>query len=282
MPAPKSKSSKSPGKDEKSTKSSSKTKKKPKMLLSVSRINLFEQCPQKYYYKYILKLPDSSTYHSAAGSFLHKALELFVFEYIKTSRLRESAQTAYIKAKNHPEITALAELITPELCVEVKDWLKSYVSHLEKDPDKIPKFLQAETRFRFQIEKTNIIVNGFIDRIDAIGDNTIHVIDYKTTSRPDYLTPFQLTVYTIPVIKMYPGKEVQASYELARQNFENKSFIITDQDRKEALDKFVAVGSQLETLISENDSKAWKPKPSALCNFCAYRITCTKDNHSSW
>jgi len=257
------------------------SKEKP-FYLSVSRVNLFEQCPAKYRYKYIEKLPDRSSYQSATGTFLHKALELFVLEYIKSKDLRASAQKAFILAKNDPEIQELKDLITPEMTSEVKNWIKEYVVLLEKYPEKMPSFLQAETKFSFQIEKTSFVVNGFIDRIDQLSDNTIRVVDYKTTTNPAYLDPFQLVVYTIPTQRMFPGKTVIGSYELARHKFDEKRYEITDTDREAAIDKIVSVGTQIEKLIEADDPHKWKPRPSYLCNYCPFRVQCAKDHSSSW
>jgi len=256
--------------------------KSKKTLLSVSRVNLFEQCKQRYYYRYILKLPDRSTYHSAVGNFIHKVLELFVIDYLKTNNLRESASKAYSIARNHKEIVKFGELITPEVCEEVKRWTTNYVKYLEQKPNEIPDFMCAESRFRFQIENTNFAVRGFIDRIDHVGDSALHIIDYKTTANPDYLTSFQLATYSIPVKKTFPEKNILASYELTRLDFKQKKYEISDEDREVAIDKFITIGTDIEHFLSQNDPKIWKPSPSRLCDYCPYKVRCAQDNRSNW
>lgn len=272
----------SPKKKKTTKKKVTKKSKAKKMFLSVSRVNLFEQCPQKYYYRYILKLPDPSTYHSAAGSFIHKVLENLVIQFIKAKDLRKAATYAYSLAKKDKEILELGELITPEVCEEVKQWVKDFVKMFEDNPEKMPTFLKAETRFNFHIENTDFMVTGFIDRIDRLDADTVRVIDYKTTGKPSYLKPFQLATYSIPVQKMYPGKKILTAYELVRSDFKQKVFEVTDQDRKNVLDKFVDVGTEIKQLQSNDDPELWKPKPSVLCNYCPYRVRCSKDNKATW
>ena len=254
-------------------------KKSPTLSLSVSRVNLFEQCQAKYYYKYILGLPDAPTYHSLAGSFLHKVLELFVVEYLKTNLIKESLQHAYIAAKQDPEIQPH---ITSEMTKEVKGWVQNFAKKLQKDPSIANNFVAAETRFRFQIEGTKIFINGFIDRIDTVEDDSIRIIDYKTTGRSDLLKPFQLIVYSIPTQIKYPNKKILASYELVKKDFQRQDYTITDEDRKAAIDKIVSVGEQILNLTSLKERTAWKKNPSYLCHWCPYRVQCYSDNNSSW
>src|SRR3989344_7431050 len=44
---------------------------------SPSSINTYNQCPRKYFYQYILKLPTSPSIHTARGSAVHESLEDF-------------------------------------------------------------------------------------------------------------------------------------------------------------------------------------------------------------
>jgi len=192
--------------------------------------------------------------------------------------MKEALQNAYSKAKLDPEIEPH---LTPEMIKEVKSWVQSFAKKIQKEPSFVKGFISAETRFRFQIEGTNIAVNGFIDRVDIVDDSTIRVVDYKTTGRADLLKPFQLIVYSIPTLAKYPNKQILASYELVKKDFERQDIVVTDNDRKEALDKIVAVGKEITTLSSQ-DRSAWKTNPSYLCNWCPYRMQCYSDNNSSW
>src|SRR3989338_2430314 len=44
---------------------------------SPSSINTYRQCPRKYYYQYIMKLPVSDSIHTIRGHVVHSVLETF-------------------------------------------------------------------------------------------------------------------------------------------------------------------------------------------------------------
>jgi ATP-dependent helicase/DNAse subunit B len=49
----------------------------PKRVQSPSSINTYNQCPRKYYYQYILKLPTRPSIHLVRGNIAHSVLEDF-------------------------------------------------------------------------------------------------------------------------------------------------------------------------------------------------------------
>ena len=48
-----------------------------KRIQSPSSINLYKQCPRRYFYQYIVKLPTKPSIHLIRGSIVHKVLEKF-------------------------------------------------------------------------------------------------------------------------------------------------------------------------------------------------------------
>ena len=48
-----------------------------KRVESPSSINTFKQCPRKYYYQYVAKLPTVSNIHQVRGNIAHSTLENF-------------------------------------------------------------------------------------------------------------------------------------------------------------------------------------------------------------
>ena len=103
--------------------SKSKEKAKIKNLrLSVSSVETFESCKAKWYYRYIEKLPTPSTYHTTAGSFIHKILEIYLRRFKKNGgNLRDAAGVAYRLACKDKD---LAPDLTPEIKDEAKQWTK--------------------------------------------------------------------------------------------------------------------------------------------------------------
>lgn len=249
------------------------------LLLSVSSVETFLSCKAKWYYRYVEHLPSPSTYHTTAGSFIHKILEIFLRRYAKSKNLRDAGNVAFYLAKKDPE---LAPSLTDEIIREGKDWLKFIVKKYEGSPELIPNPLKIEAPFTFKVNDT-LSIRGFIDRIDTIDENTLKIVDYKTSSNPNYLTPFQLTTYSIAVAKKYPGKTIHAAYELIRHEFASKEFSITKQDQDKVIETFVKASEDIRHLKSTSPDKSWEPTVSNLCAYCPFRVRCELDREkSSW
>jgi len=254
-----------------------KTKKDPNapesLLLSVSSVETFMGCKAKRYYRYIEKLPAPHTYHTTAGSFIHKILEIFIKKYSKNKDLRLAGNTAFFLAKKDED---LAPTLTPEIIEEGKQWLKFIVKRYEKSPELIPNTLKVEAPFNFKIDES-LSVRGFIDRIDQVDPNTIRIVDYKTSSNPSYLSSFQLATYTIATQKKYPGKVIQASYELIRHEFENKAYDISEAELQNVIQTFTKAADEIRHLKKTSPTEAWDPTPTRLCSYCPFRIRCETD-----
>ena len=46
-----------------------------KLSFSYSKMGMYKECPQKYKFRYVLKLPEKPKYYFAFGSALHKTME---------------------------------------------------------------------------------------------------------------------------------------------------------------------------------------------------------------
>ena len=250
--------------------------KKDKVLqLSVSSVETFNTCKAKWYYNYVLRLPSPKNYYTTAGSFIHKILEIFLRRYKKSNDLRDAGQVAYRLAQNDEGIKPD---LTDEIRLEGKDWLKQLVKQYETDASLIPNVLKIETPFNFKLDDPEVLIRGFIDRVDQIDDNTIEIIDYKTNQNPDYLKSFQLVVYAIAMEKKYPGKVIKGSYQLIRHKHSKKQFEITEDDKEKALLMFKNTATEIKALLKETPTTCWETSPSKLCSYCPFKIKCDQDN----
>jgi ATP-dependent helicase/DNAse subunit B len=271
-------------KDKTTTKSkSSKSKPKAKekkastsLKLSVSSVQTFQSCKAKWYYRYILNLPTVQTYHLTTGSFIHKILEIFLRRYLKTRDLRDAGNVAFFLARKDKE---LSPHLTEEITNEGKSWLKFLVKRFEQKPESIPNTLSVESPFNFKIENENseIAVRGFIDRIDQVDEDTIKIVDYKTSSNPDYLDVFQLATYAIATEKKYPNKKITASYELIRHEFEDKPFEISEDVKQQAIETFKTTATEIIGLKDSSPDAPWETNPTRLCSYCPYKVRCEID-----
>ncbi len=162
------------------------------LFFSYSRLSLYEECPLKYKFKYIDKLPEEPKYYFAFGSSVHKALE-FLYS---------------VKAPPFPTAEEVCEAFRMDW--ERKSYLeKGYRTQAKADDDyrKGLAMLKAyyehnRAAFRppFLVEySTDVAVDGLLvraisDRIDYLGDGRVLITDYKT-GKDVRREPAQLYMY---------------------------------------------------------------------------------------
>ncbi|MDY7989849.1 PD-(D/E)XK nuclease family protein [Paenibacillus polymyxa] len=71
------------------------------MLYSFSRLSLYETCPHRFYYKYMLNRSEPVTKPLALGKAVHKAIEL----RIQGVAVEDAIAAAVIEVDFHPEVT---------------------------------------------------------------------------------------------------------------------------------------------------------------------------------
>ena len=241
--------------------------------LSASSIGTYQKCPKQYHYRYIEK-PDvikKKWVFSEFGSCAHKALELFHLDLMSNVRSPDifgdimtecfiAALQEYDQKLLEPEMNSLYEVI------------QNYLFKIKKEG--ITQVIAVEKEFSLTIN--GHIVRGYIDRIDKVNDNTYHVVDYKTSKSPSYLTNFQLLVYALAVKELYPDAEnISGSYCLLKHKSDMMSWDFSDDDLKETVEKIKSIERDIELEIK------WVKKPSKLCDFCDYKDIC-QGSSDSW
>jgi RecB family exonuclease len=238
--------------------------------LSVSSVELFTQCKAKWYYRYILELPQPPTYHTILGSYVHKLLEIFLRRYKKKNDLNDAKRVAIYLANKDQVVT---KGLTDSIRREGNEMLSSLVNLLISSPEQIPDVIAIEKSFVLKLDN-NINIRGYIDRIDRVSDSEIKIVDYKTNSRPEYLKQFQLATYSLALQQAYPDHKITACYQLIRFDHQSKQFEITDDDRKQVIEKYTSVAAEIRELIKQSPTTPWEPTCSKFCGYCPYKIRC--------
>ncbi len=148
--------------------------------LSVSRTQLWDECKQKYKFKYHLEIKslEPEPPYFAYGKVVHKAIEEF------------------IKAKGTIDIHAiLKQILNGEILVEPNQQGKPNIpaDYLARLPAEMHAFMQlthqigtegiCEWAFNYDLDPPhNKMLYGLIDRL-IIKDNKIFILDYKTTRK---------------------------------------------------------------------------------------------------
>lgn len=239
--------------------------------LSASSIKTYKDCPRKYFYSYIERLPQKEHDYFELGNLCHRTLELFHDLYkegsTKFDTLNKLMSHCFTEAKKE------GKKLTPQIIEDAKGMLMDY---LKSVINKVPEVKETEQAFDFMINE-DIRIRGFIDRVDLQPDGTLQVVDYKTTKDPKYLDPMQLLIYGLALRNQYPEMtRYKASYVLLKHKskFMDFNFGLADLQKVEA--EIIKYG---ETIRNENE---WQPIPTRLCNWCDFKDVCPSQQRGSW
>lgn len=189
-----------------------------KRVESPSSINTFKQCPRKYYYRYVEKLPTFPNIHTVRGNIAHSCLEDFYDIDISTYneenydfKFKEAIQKLLIRQwnaykdklsslnLNHDQIKFYFE----ETMLMLMNWTSQFVERFEKTMEK--KKISIQEAFQYltpvremEYRSDNYSVRGFIDAIRHLEDE-VHIIDYKTNSSFEMKDSIklQLAIYSL-------------------------------------------------------------------------------------
>src|SRR3989344_3425844 len=170
----------------------------PKRVQSPSSINTYKQCPRKYYYQYILRLPTKPSIHTLRGNVVHEVLEEF-FDIDTASfnlenyqhELRKQSQSIFLKKwqayqkelRQFLPTSDQEKFFFSESLLMVSNWLEQF---LERIPTPTPTNIQQAFRELTPVREQQYIsptlsLQGYIDAIEQQGDE-VRIIDYKTNA----------------------------------------------------------------------------------------------------
>lgn len=172
------------------------------MKLSHSSISTYSDCPKRWEFKYVDRLPERPRHFFGFGKAIHSALEFMysgdacptlfdVFAAFSVAWTGEGYKDDKAEAKAKADGN---KILTMFYNANAPGWRKP-----------------LSTEAKFDMEVDHVRVTGFIDRIDVEEDGGLHVLDYKTgrdleAGRAD--TDEQLTMYQIAAEAAHPGTRV--------------------------------------------------------------------------
>jgi putative RecB family exonuclease len=182
---------------------------------SASSINLFKECPRKYFYRYIMGYEILPSIYMTRGSIVHSVLEVFfdtpldgVTDADFRSKFQSRVFSALIKewdgrkeelAKFKLSAEQL-QLYFEETVVMLLNWLRSFCDKLERRKKPLAvafKELSPVAKEKLY-ESQKHAVKGFIDTVFHV-DGEVHIMDYKTSKSPEITDEYhlQLAIYAM-------------------------------------------------------------------------------------
>lgn len=239
------------------------------LILSASRVKTYQQCPRKYYYNYIEKLPRKDWLHFDLGTLVHGVLEHFHADFRTDSgrsalNLKKTMKESFKKYREHMEEEKALE---HSVLIDARDLLVEYLKRMESEGIG-SEIIALEDDFRIDLTK-EFGVQGYVDRIDKDNDGILHIKDYKTNKNPKYMEPFQLKTYGIYLLDRYPEVErFRGSYIMMRFGGMLISYDFNREDVVKTKKKLVEYAQRI------SEEERWMAKPSRLCDWCDFKSPC--------
>lgn len=145
--------------------------------LSHSSIALYNECPQKYKFKYVDKIPEKPKHFFSFGQSVHLALEYFY---------------GPVLTPEAPKAPSLEDLLKHYREIWVKPGYRDEnqeAEYFEEGRQILTRFHDKHAKsfhvpfaveYNFNFEHEGVPLTGKVDRIDKLPDGRLSILDYKT------------------------------------------------------------------------------------------------------
>jgi len=255
---------------------------KKKYNFSYSRINTFNNCPQKYKIQYIDKVSNKcNSIEAYMGQRVHQVLEeLYSIKNLKNKFiLFDQLIEMYNKSwtDNWDDNIFISKYKYDKnyynkftvynnglIC------LKNYYNRFSKS-GYFKENIYA-TELGIDIKIGDFIFKGFIDRVDIDDSGIIDIIDYKTSSKSkgkmQALNDLQLAIYGLAIRKIFKKYKKINSHLYYLRNDKLISF-------EHSIDKMEKLKDIIINKVEEiNSTNRYIAKESILCEWCYYWKEC--------
>jgi RecB family exonuclease len=270
--------------------------------VSISRLELFLNCPFKFFAAQVLKLeeqPEDEAIQTPLqrGRFLHDLWERFFDEWQRRGHGRIAPDQLDEARRLFAEIseTALETLSPAEAALERQRLLGSAVdpgiahrvfameaSRATRITERLLEFpLEGEFVFKAKDGASRTVaLNAKTDRIDVLADGTIRVIDYKSKNTPDLKVALQLPIYARlarEVLQHSRGKSLTLGEALYLSFEGDKAVVPLRPPRGQTLDDVIADAEDRALRALDRISAGQfpvQPQKKSMCGPCSFRAVC--------
>ncbi|MFG2063620.1 RecB family exonuclease [Micromonospora sp. NPDC048871] len=246
--------------------------------LSPSRAADFKTCPLLYRFRSIDRLPERPTVEQARGTLVHAVLER-LFDLPAAGRTPEAAGDLVAPQWDRlvTEQPELAGLFTDEGQVDPAEFLRSAAGLLKgyfavEDPRRLEP-AERESLISAVIDD-ELLIRGYLDRLDVAPDGALRVVDYKTGGAPreafESRALFQLKFYAL-VLWRTRGVVPRVLRLLYLRDAEVCDYTPEEEELVRFERTVVALWRAIEQATAAQD---FRPRPSRLCDWCSHQSLC--------
>jgi RecB family exonuclease len=255
------------------------------MRISYSAFNTYQNCPLKYKFEVIDRIPAPKSKEAVFGSTLHDTMKFIHTPGILSPTIEQALEhfsNIWNPAVFDSEIEERAAFT---------QGVKIIQQYFQKNNPADFNIVNLESRFQIEIGRVKSpggdhainsgthIISGIIDRIDKTEDG-YEIIDYKTTKKmptQDKVdNDIQLTVYLQAFLSQYP-KEIENLDKIKVSLYFLKHGVKLSAAR--TLEQLKASEQLFLDVIKLVESGEFSPKTSPLCDWCGYQKHCPMWKH---
>lgn len=260
--------------------------------LSATRIQDYEACPAKFYYRFVRGLREKdevvevldagkmgTVFHSTMESLYRTDSGIISKSYLETliskenPRIRNEVKEGIKKKLNSFEVTGRNLIYEDIICRYVEKTLQRDLELMESYGVKEFRILGLELHKNRTID--GFLFKGDIDRLDSFVPGEVRVVDYKTGSVDRDKVDLQLFLYDRLISQdgLVKGKHlVNSVYHLSRMFVEKIENEEMDSDRKAEME------TRLEAVLSElaDPSVPFRRTDDVqhTCSYCEFKMIC--------
>ena len=242
---------------------------------SYSQLNVYESCPRKYEYAYVLRVPQRPSAALSFGTTIHNTFKDFYSLLIQSREGLDGITAVPTKEdllklyeKNWVGSGYESSKHESERKEEGRDIVRNYY---ENTFNKDEKALRLEESFNVHIGSTVFV--GKIDRIDLISNEggviEVCIVDYKTgkeKEEKDIKDNLQLPLYALFAEEKLGFKVKKAVYVYVETG-KILEVDVSQKRREKAKEKLLEV-------IDGIKERRFRATPGYICRFCDYRSIC--------
>jgi RecB family exonuclease len=238
---------------------------------SPTRLKTYLDCPKKYEFQNILKLPTLPSPHLDLGNNVHLALRDWM-RLAPTGRTWDALLTAYRAAwrANRPAFVNRSR-------DELKEWGERGIAMLRRFVEATPPDLEPlATEKWVRADYGEITVGGRVDRVDPDGEGGLVVVDYKTGRFPKDVarareSELAAPVYARGAVEAFAGTAVSRVELVYLATMERIVFPVDDAWQAH---KDTAVASLTAEALAAERAGRFVARPSRGCKWCDFRARC--------
>jgi DNA helicase II / ATP-dependent DNA helicase PcrA len=238
------------------------------LTLSFGQINDYLECPARYRYAHLIRIPTPASHQMAYGRALHAAVQAFHRRQMRSEPMSLDELYAELDA-NWESVGFLTRDHEEARRISAREALARFWGEQQTDPAR-PAAVEQE----FAVVLGRDRVRGRYDRVDVDDDGRVSITDYKSSDVRDPGTAarraresLQLGIYALAWERQHGKPPDELSLHFLESGLVGRSDA-TDRRLDKAQERVVAVGDGIR-------AGRFEATPAAnRCGFCPFREIC--------